>query len=255
MLFLTPCIFSSEKTKNDFDQKLYSNCLSPTVKISDKLQKTGGSGFIVRSVKQNDVYHNVVLTASHVVEDEKEFYVSLSNYENGSIQNETSYPVYIHATEPEKDLAVGLFISEKEMPVVELEFDAKVYVSTEVFSIGCALLDDPRLNSGFVTQPKTIKPIVFKDLIRTSCFSFSGDSGGPLFLKNNYRVIGVCRGIRSNQSIGLSNISYFQSINELKEWDKKTGFVLKYVYDNTEELPKLPFIKLGFRKYNLQIVE
>jgi S1-C subfamily serine protease len=254
VLFLNTAIFSSDDIKKEPDEKLHIQCIYPTVKITDENQKIGGSGFIVKSVKHENLWYNSVFTASHVVEDQSELVVHVSEYKDWSeLKKENVYPLELFARDSKRDLAIAFFVSENKMPVVNLEFDSKIYINTEVFNIGHALFDDGRINYGHVTQPKTLRPIVFFGMIRTSCYAFMGDSGGPLFLKKNYNVIGMCHGIRSHQNTMLSNISYFQPINEILNWNKELNNVLEPAYNEKNEFPKIPFVKLNLRNYDYQL--
>jgi S1-C subfamily serine protease len=254
VLFFNTAIFSSDDIKKEPDEKLHIQCIYPTVKITDEKQKIGGSGFIVKSTQHENLWYNSVFTVSHVVEDESELVVHVSEYENWSeIKKENIYPLEVLACDPKRDLAVAFFVSDKKMPVVNLDFDSKIYINTDVFHIGHALFDDGRINYGQVTQPKTLRPIVFFGMIRTSCYAFMGDSGGPLFLNKNYNVIGICHGIRSYQKNLLTNISYFQPITEILNWNKELNNILEPTYHGEKEFPKIPFVKLNLRKYDYQL--
>ena len=84
VLFLNTAIFSSDDIKKEPDEKLHIQCIYPTVKITDENQKIGGSGFIVKSVKHENLWYNSVFTASHVVEDQSELVVHVSEYKDWS---------------------------------------------------------------------------------------------------------------------------------------------------------------------------
>jgi hypothetical protein len=98
VLFFNTAIFSSDDIKKEPDEKLHIQCIYPTVKITDEKQKIGGSGFIVKSTQHENLWYNSVFTVSHVVEDESELVVHVSEYENWSeIKKENIYPLEVLA--------------------------------------------------------------------------------------------------------------------------------------------------------------
>lgn len=257
---LTAYLFSEKvvKTKNNcqtievVDEKLHIQCIYPTVSITDG-KGSGGSGFIVRSTKIGYYWHNTILSAAHILNEDVSD-VQVAEYQNWSeIQKYKKYDIVVYATDLNRDLGIAYFISDHQMPVVELCFDATVYINTEVFHCGYALLDDVRIDYGQVTQPKITR--TFPGMIRTNCFTFMGDSGGPLFLKSNYKAIAVCSGIRSHMNVILSNVSYYRPISELKTWDVEINNALESVYTESAALPILPFVKLKLKDYEYQLPE
>ena len=130
------------------------------------------------------------------------------------------------------------------MPIAELDFDPKLFIGSEVYRIGCGLGDDPRLDYGKLTYYK--KKL---EILRTSVMTVPGDSGSPLFY--NYKVIGIVISIRSYQNFPIFNISYAIPLCRFKNWSKKDGDTLDYMWSN-KELPKLPFIYLEFMKYSIK---
>lgn len=261
--FFCTLVFSEEGYKtlnkkqatNAVDEKLHKQCIYPTVKITDG-NNSGGSGVIVRSTKIFDKWCNTVVVAAHVVESEDVLEVHVTEYQNWSeIKDYKKHNMMVYAKDVTRDLAVGYFTSDKKMPVAKICFDSNLYINTEVFHCGCALLDDVRIDSGQVTQPKTFLPKSNHGLIRTNCFSFYGDSGGPLFLKDNYEVIGICVGIRSYQDTLLSNISYYRPISDLKTWDAELNNALESVYTESADLPFLPLVKLKLKEYEYKLPE
>lgn len=233
------CVFGQEA-----DQKLHNLCIYPTVKICDLEAKSGGSGFIVRSELVQNRYHNIVLGAAHVIDQNDFSWVFVGEYDQSKIKQYKKYPLIIYANDKKRDILVGFFISETKLPTVILNFDEKIFINTKVFHVGYTLLDDAKIDFGIITQPSTLKPESFKGMIRTNCHSYLGDSGGPLFLESNYSVIGICHAIRSFKGNHLTQISYYQSIKELKEWDKEKNNTLSFVYDNSKPLPMLPLLQL-----------
>lgn len=238
------------------DKALHLKCLYPTVKITDTEGESGGSGFIVRSTKVGDEWHNIIITAAHAVECDfctpEELWVHVPVYENWSTLKEYhKYRLTIYARHSKQDMSIGMFISKEKMPVAQLCFDAKLYMNTDVFHIGYAVLDDARIDFGQVTAPKASGPAYFKGFIRTNAYAFMGDSGGPLFLKSNYKVIGICCGIRSFRGYLLPHISYYSPISELKTWDAELNNALESVYNESAKMPVIPFARLKTKAYTI----
>jgi len=267
-IVLTLCTFSTlvfseetDKTSNKrqrtnaVDRKLHKQCIYPTVKITDG-DEAGGSGVVVRSTQVGDKWHNTIVTAAHVVEEEDALEVHVAEYQNWSeIKDYKKHRMVPYALDSNRDLAIGYFVSEQKMPVAKICFDSKLYINTEVFHCGYALLDDVRIDYGQITQPKTLFPKGFQGLIRANCFAFLGDSGGPLFLTDNYKVIAICVGLRSHKQMLLPNVSYYRPISDLKTWDTELNNVLESVYTESAALPLLPFVKLKLKDYEYQLSE
>jgi len=267
-IVLTLCTFSTlvfseetDKTSNKrqrtnaVDRKLHKQCIYPTVKITDG-DEAGGSGVVVRSTQVGDKWHNTIVTAAHVVEDEDALEVHVAEYQNWSeIKDYKKHRMVPYALDSNRDLAIGYFVSDQKMPVAKICFDSKLYINTEVFHCGYALLDDVRIDYGQITQPKTLFPKGFQGLIRANCFAFLGDSGGPLFLTDNYKVIAICVGLRSHKQMLLPNVSYYRPISDLKTWDTELNNVLESVYTESAALPLLPFVKLKLKDYEYQLSE
>lgn len=245
VFFICNCALGQE-----IDQNLHDLCIYPTVKISDFQEKIGGSGFIVRSELVNKRYYNIVLSAAHITDQQNFPWVVVGNYKQSEIINYNKYPMIVYADDIKRDILVGLFISDIKMPTVVLNFNDQLFINTKVFHVGYTLLDDAKIDFGVVTQPKTIKPESFKGMIRTNCYSYLGDSGGPLFLQSNYSVIGICHAIRSFKGTHLTQISYYKPIQDLKDWNKELKNDLDFVFDKNKPLPNLPFLKLKLLEEN-----
>lgn len=219
------------------DEKLHKSCLYPTIIISN--HKNFGSATIIKSIKVTDTeFRNMFITCDHVINNDSQPYeVSFFVYEDWSIIKKTlKFPAEIYFGNKKNDLAIGFFISDQEMPVAEIDFNSKVYIGSEVFRIGCGLMDEPRLDYGKITLIKTSE-----NLIRTSIFTVPGDSGSGLF--HNYKIIGITHSIRTRGELPFFDISYYIPINKLKE-NKEFEFIWQ-----NKELPKMPFYKLNLMKY------
>lgn len=246
-LLLTCAVFAQAP-----DQKLHTDCLYPTIMVLDHEGKSGGTGFIVRSVKHGTKYRNSYITAAHVVDGDGPFVVNCIKYKKWSqVDKETKYPTFICHIHNGHDIAFGVFETDEPMPVAKLDFDHELFMDTKVCRIGFGLMDDARIDHGLITQPFTSRPQSFLGSIRTNVYSVAGDSGGPLIL--NYKVIGVCKAVRNYKDQLMTAQSYFTDIRMLKSWDKEADNCLSQLYTDEQPLPVLPFVKLELQRYQYKI--
>ena len=223
VIVISASLFSAPLFSAEPDKKLHAKCLYPTVMIQAKNLSGSGSGFIVKSKKiSENLYHNVVITCGHVVRSGGEFIVKVPIYKDWSNlvgYKKYSSSVYIYSIE--KDIAVVLFATKEKMPIVELDFDSKLYIGTDVFRIGYGLGDQSRIDYGKITSTKITVAKLFRNVIRLSIFTVPGDSGGPVF--HNYKVIALVQGIRAYSDAWgrnlLYKISYAVPISRLKTWN------------------------------------
>lgn len=161
-----------------------------------------GSGVVVRSVKDGDVYHNVVFTVAHVIQEAEGFYLPYSiyvpQYKNWSeLTGYDEYPVTVYKRiNRTTDAAVLVFDSKKPVPVADIDLTPKLYLGNEVFHVGAGWGHEHRLDFGRVTSLKSSPggPCP-PNLLRTSVFTVGGDSGGPVF--HEYKVVGVTQGVQT----------------------------------------------------------
>lgn len=235
--------------KND-NKNFYKKCLHPTVIVCNSEESSGGTGFIIRSYKRGLLWQNVILGAAHTVLEDQNLKVKVPKYRNTTdFKGYEEYDLSIHALNVEADIFVGVFNTFQEMPTAELNFNEDLEIRTKIFHVGYGLFDDIRFDSGEITNIQTIDPFPFRGMIRTNAFTFSGDSGGPLFLQDDFSVIGICHGIRKKGDTVLPHISYYKSIKDFLFWDRKTNYSLKWVYKKSEPMPVLPFLKLNLKRY------
>jgi len=246
VLLAFPCTVYSDTP----DKTLHSQCLYPTIKVVSGESAGSGTGFIVRSEKTYDgKYGNVAITCAHVLTGGL-YYAGVPSYEDWSIlKSYQMYPIYSHLIDQQNDLAIIVFKTDSQMPTVELDFDSKLYIGSDIFRIGCGLSDDPRLDYGKITS-------VGKDYFRTSVFTLPGDSGGPVFHKN--KVIAFIRAIRTiktkeNAMNHIYNVSYGVRLNVLKEIDNNLDNSLDFIYDDSKSIPLISFFLLDMRRSSLNI--
>lgn len=247
------CLAQQAELSNKPNELLHTKAIYATVKIANDEENGGGSGFIVRSEKIGDKWHNIVLQSFHTIDHEENMWVYVPQYENWSkIVSYEKYPTYVYAGNEDLDFAMSVFVSNKPMSCVDVNIEPELYIDTKVFHVGYGLMDDARVDHGAITSPGVLKPAIFKGLIRTSCFTYMGDSGGPLLTLHDYKVIAICTGIRGSSQAGpIPHISYYRSTNDFKKWDDKQNNAYEEVYNKKADLPVLPFIKLKLRGFDL----
>lgn len=211
------------------DVKLHKKCIYPTVWIRNVTANTNGSGVIVSSNKENGQWKNTVWTVAHMLGSiavtepttkttiiiPPQCTVSIARYTNWStFEGYSSRRLSIVKADPVKDFAICEFTSDEEMPYAEVESNPKLYIGNEVFRIGHGFNLDARLDYGRITS---LNPSFVKGQIRTSIYSVSGDSGGPVF--ENYKLVGILTSVQKDQTqLGhlVYGVSYFTPSNEIK---------------------------------------
>lgn len=251
LIILTVIIKINYKNSEDtVNHKFYEKCLHPTIMVCNSSETSGGTGFIIKSYKKGFIWQNVILGAAHTVIEDQDLIIKVPRYRNVTeFKGYENYDLSIYALNLEADMFVGVFTSYEEMPVVDLNLEVDLEMRDKIFHVGYGLFDDIRFDSGEVTQPRTFNPFPFRGMIRTNAFTFSGDSGGPLFLENDFSVVGICHGIRKKQDTIIPQISYYKSIKDFLFWDHKVNNSLKWVYKANEPMPVLPFLKLKIKRY------
>ena len=249
MLIAEPSRISSA----ELDKKLHSQCIYPTVIIKDP--NGSGSGVIVRSEKVGDEYRNVVLTCGHT------FFASFArnnwNCEVG-VGDYTEWSTFlgfkmhdakIYGFDKDLDVGIVVFSSKERMPTAKINFKKKLYISNDVFHIGCGLGEETRIDYGKVTSLCGEVQGLMKNTIRTNVFTVPGDSGGPLF--RGYEVVGLAQAIR-NVRMGWNiyptfNISFYIPVSRLKTWNEKINTV-GFSYKD-EAMPVLPYLMMEIESY------
>lgn len=242
----TSLFFCLNCSADEPDELLHTQCLYPTIHVSQINKEGYGSGFIVRSSKiSKDRYLNVFLTAAHVASsyDHK---VKVFEYEDWSLIKRThTYPATIYAADNTRDIAIGMFISDEKMPVTKIDMDSKLYIGSQVFHVGCGLGEDPRLDYGKITSLRSKIGGAGDWMLRTSVFSIPGDSGGALF-NSKYRAIGMLKSIRHLRTGQLIfNMSYYTPLTCLRDWSEEESGAYDFVWKE-RAFPRMPFWELHF---------
>lgn len=242
---LSPTISSDQP-----DEKLLKQCYYPTVMISTAF--SNGSAFVVRSDRVGDKYHNVAITCAHCVQHKGEYSISVGVYDESELVEYKVYPAHIYAANSDSDIAVVLFESDNSVPVAEMDFTTKYHISTKIFKFGFGMGDDCRLDRGEITSVNVHRPDVFAGHVRHNAYTIMGDSGGPVFLEKNYKVIAITRGIRSLRTQVLPHHAYAVPIDDLKTWGDEVNNALKFVYNRNRKMPVMPFRIIYLEQYQVQ---
>lgn len=243
LLFIALFFPTSQVFSRPAEEKLYKQCLHPTIRIIEPNKYCVGSAFIVRSELNCEIYHNVAITAAHCVTD-GDYLVNIPQYNSeGKFLKYENFPAYVYTANKEDDLAVVLFKTQKKQPCVQWDFSDVKYAQ-EIFHIGFGLGDIARLDDGKITFPTN------EGKIRTNAYTVAGDSGGPLFNKRN-KVIGVCQSIRFENNIRYFQISFYTPVEAMKRWNGKTNNALSFVYNYKAELPTMAYILLDLKQYEI----
>lgn len=256
LVFLAPTnVYSDEP-----DKTLHNKCLYPTVMVSSK--DSFGTGFVVRSEKVGDEYHNILISCAHCFQSTSPYTVGVPKFKDWStFIRYDRYPVYVFCLNRSHDLMIGLFKSKNQVPTVEFNFDVKLYIGSDLMRIGCGMGDEHRADFGKITSVLTRLPgrEGDKNVIRTSVYSVPGDSGGPVFHKN--KVIGITQAIRSRRENQVSTnlfsgISYCIPVSRLKTWSQELDNALDFIYKENERIPVIPFflMEMGKSKTNNKIM-
>lgn len=238
------------------DMKLHNKCLYPTVMVALEGRESGGTGVIVRSTQVGNEWQNVFITAAHVANHPGDFTVHVYEYKDHStIKGHFVLPCSFYTVDNQRDLAIGVFISAKQMPTAEINFDSKIYIGNDVLRIGCGLGDEPRLDVGKVSSVKT-KLGKHPDLIRTTVHTLPGDSGSALF--SDYKVIGIMIMIRAREAGGvrqmIPGMSYAVPIQKMQTWNSENNSAFSFVWNNKEAIPKMPIYEIKFMR-DLEIID
>jgi len=245
-----PAAAPPPKIKRDFDEAFHKKCLYPTVRISTEAEGQKSTGFIVRSTKVGDFYHNVVVTCQHCIRHKLLFYqVEIAVYENDTdFVKWEAFRCHLYAWSEAHDLAVVLFKTPYPVAVAEMDFDRKMCIGNDVSHIGCGGGDQPRFDKGQVTSTRSKIRGHDQFVYRTNVFSIFGDSGGPAFYK--HKVVGVMQAIRVGKfqifPMPMPQISFYIPIGQLKVMDGEQNNSIRFLYTPRTGLPIRPYAELDF---------
>jgi len=224
------------------DQELHYKCIYPIIRIQNS--SSFGTAFVIRSEKIGDCFHNVAITCQHVTEGKRSVTVKIPEYTNWStfVKNlDTKAIVYFE--DAKEDLAVVLFKTPHALYCCDFNFDEPLYIGNNVEKTGFGEHNIVRHDWGKLTAVNLL--LDASECYRFTCPVVPGDSGGPLFYKN--QVIGVVKGVASITANQLfTNCGIAVKANKIKELaivNPEIGFVI-----SGTALPLLPYIQLKFIK-------
>lgn len=185
-------VFAASPVFAKTPQEIAKLAISATVQINGQYSNgvSSGTGFIL--AKQGTTY--TVLTANHVVDDDKPTYMIRTN--TGK-DHQVTRVVRLQKRQNEPDLAVVTFNSTESYPVVTLGDSEQATVGAEIFVFGYpANVADRKYGTqrnfefvpGYVTSRLPNHPRGYT--LRYNAVTKGGMSGGPVF-DGEGRVVGV----------------------------------------------------------------
>lgn len=167
-------------------------------------QKTG-SGFIFNS--KGDI-----VTNAHVVEDADSIIVSLSNTQK--------YPAALVAIGEKEDIAIIRVPELKYLDPLPYAEDYQAEIGDEIIAIGSPVGIQNTVSLGLIVgtdRSFTIEQFQYDHVYQISANITHGNSGGPLILRKNGKVIGINSAGIDDTDIGFS-IPMNNVFKQLKDW-------------------------------------
>lgn len=168
-------------------------------------QKTG-SGFIFNS--KGDI-----VTNAHVVEDADSIIVSLSNTQKYP-------PAALVAIGEKEDIAIIRVPELKYLDPLPYEEDYQAEIGDEIIAIGSPVGIQNTVSLGLIVgtdRSFTIEQFQYDHVYQISANITHGNSGGPLILRKNGKVIGINSAGIDDTDIGFS-IPMNNVFKQLKDW-------------------------------------
>ena len=204
----------------DVDQDIFvKKCLEPVVLIDNEAAQASGTGFIVKSskIKEIDGYFNLVFSCQHIIKSPKARIKKAIYDENAIHKNYENYQGFLYSTDNINDLSILFFISKKQMPTVDINFDFKPKMRDKLFMVGHGLAEPARYAEGKFTGMSNDESHEANQNYRTSIPIIFGDSGCPLFYE--HKVVGIGVSLRSAQynesKFPVYDISFFKPVQNM----------------------------------------
>ncbi|MFH1230735.1 MAG: serine protease [Planctomycetota bacterium] len=211
-------VFKAQDKQINPYQEEYEKLLYPTVRISSP---TGtGSGVVISYKLKVTSYElkpetcnlqpeTFILTAAHVVGDESKVEIEFFTTKNTKIDAE------VLITDTDKDLAL-IKIRDSALPqhlyLSRLASkDYRPYLFNPVYTIGCSLGLPPRPSQGIIS-------VIDKDHWEVSSPVLPGNSGGPVYDRYTYQVIGVAVWVKTYQGQLVTTMAGIVPINQIYEF-------------------------------------
>ncbi|UOQ48026.1 S1C family serine protease [Gracilibacillus caseinilyticus] len=170
----------------------------------DVTTKTG-SGFLIN----ND---GDIITNAHVVKGADSIVVKLSNTRE--------YPAAIVGIGEEQDFAVIRIPDINDLEPIPLETKQSIDIGDEIMAIGSPMGIQNSVSLGLIVgtdRSFTINDYQYDEVYQISANITHGNSGGPLILRSNGKVIGINSAGISDTDIGFS-IPITQVAEKVSEW-------------------------------------
>jgi len=250
------CILSTSLLGAEPNKDLHTQCIYPTVQLNfNNGSITTGTIVLSKKDPQKDVFYNVGLTVSHGVYD-RNVKIKFYSYKDWSeIAYTTVYNGVVYYTNTKQDLAIFVFMTDKEMPCAKLAAPKQpLYMGQEITKIGCGLGDPPRLDFGYISGVNRKFTHTYRRT-QLSIYTVYGDSGSAIFDKNNNEIIGVLQSIRLEKGREdlppYHNIAFALDINKLYELIQTEDGGLDFVTGG--DFPVLPWFELRSNSWNENI--
>ncbi len=212
------------------------NYFNSVIMIQSADKSATGTGFVIQSREiEKNLYFNTILSAEHIFV--KPMYANTLKNSDGFIAVDESRALQIIHKNSDTDFAIACFLSEKKIPVLDLDFENYPKLRTKAYSIGCGLGIPLRFSEGIVTALTNSKED-YQHII-TNVYTLPGDSGCPLFIDN--KVVGIVSSIKTftndGQTFAANNISMSKPIKPFKALMQSNKY--RFCLSEKEKIPEL----------------
>jgi S1-C subfamily serine protease len=189
-------------------QEEYEQMLYPTVRISSS-SGTGSGVVISLEHRANSVEQIAILTAAHVVGNESTVNVEV-------YPSKIKIDAEVVITDTDKDLAL-LRISNIKYLISNIYLahlaprNYTPYIFTPVYTVGCSLGLAPRPSEGIIS-------VIDTDHWEVTSPILPGNSGGPVYDKYTYEVIGIAVWVKVYQFQLVTTMAGIVPINQIYEF-------------------------------------
>jgi len=197
--------------KNPYQDE-YEQMLYPVVRISAGWST--GSGVVI-SVERRacSVEGIAILTAAHVVGNESEVNIEA---------NDKVLTATVVITDTVKDLALLRPSQPLTFKAHLAPRDYTAYVFTPIYTIGCSLGLSPRPSCGIISVVEPDLPAGRHGHWEVTSPILPGNSGGPVFDKRTYEVIGIAVWVKVYNGQLVTTMAGVVPINQIYEFLNET---------------------------------
>ncbi|MDX8044859.1 S1C family serine protease [Gracilibacillus sp. S3-1-1] len=175
------------------------------IESTNDLTTKTGSGFVINN--KGDI-----VTNAHVIEEADSIIVKLANARE--------YPAAIVGIGENQDFAVIRVQELAQLEPITIETDLQLDIGDEIVAIGSPMGIQNSVSLGLIVgtdRSFTINDFQYEDVYQISANITHGNSGGPLILRSNGKVVGINSAGITDTDVGFS-IPITQIINTINEW-------------------------------------